>query len=130
MLELRIHAVTLSLLITLLASTASAQSSPANEALWAAARAGDTAAVARALAAGAGVNAAGTADGQGAVASWDAASGQNVRWKTPIPGLGVSSPIVVGSRVFVTTAVRRAATPKSAPACTVTTMPGAASASM
>jgi len=52
-----------------------------------------------------GVNAAGTADGQGAVASWDAQSGQNVRWKTPIPGLAVSSPIVVGNRVFVTTAV-------------------------
>jgi outer membrane protein assembly factor BamB len=52
-----------------------------------------------------GVNAAGTADGQGAVANWNVASGQNVRWKTPIPGLGVSSPIVVGSRVFVTTAV-------------------------
>jgi outer membrane protein assembly factor BamB len=52
-----------------------------------------------------GLNASGTADGQGAVATWDAASGQNVRWKTPIPGLGVSSPIVVGGRVFVTTAV-------------------------
>jgi len=52
-----------------------------------------------------GTNAAGTADGQGAVANWDVASGQNVRWKTPIPGLGVSSPIVVGPRVFVTTAV-------------------------
>ena len=32
-----------------------------------------------------GANAAGVADGQGAVAEWDAATGTNVRWKTPIP---------------------------------------------
>jgi len=30
---------------------------------------------------------------------------ENVKWKTPIPGAGHSSPIVWGSRVFVTTAV-------------------------
>src|SRR5437660_1420761 len=28
---------------------------------------------------------------------------ENVAWKTPIPGVGHSSPIVVGDRVFVTT---------------------------
>ncbi len=28
--------------------------------------------------------------------------GSNVRWKTPLPGEGVSSPIVIGDRVFVT----------------------------
>jgi outer membrane protein assembly factor BamB len=27
---------------------------------------------------------------------------KNVRWKTPLPGAGVSSPIVVGDRLFVT----------------------------
>jgi outer membrane protein assembly factor BamB len=52
-----------------------------------------------------GVNASGVADGQGAVAEWDVATGRNVRWKTPIPGIAVSSPIVWGDRVFVTTAV-------------------------
>jgi hypothetical protein len=52
-----------------------------------------------------GANAAGVADGQGAVAEWDASTGHNVRWKTPIPGIAVSSPIVWGDRVFVTTAV-------------------------
>jgi hypothetical protein len=52
-----------------------------------------------------GANASGVADGQGAVADWDVASGRNVRWKTPIPGIAVSSPIVWGNRVFVTTAV-------------------------
>ena len=30
---------------------------------------------------------------------------ENVRWKTPIPGAGHSSPIVWGNRIFVTTAV-------------------------
>lgn len=34
---------------------------------------------------------------------WDGESGQNIRWKTPIPGTGHSSPIVWGNRVFVTT---------------------------
>ena len=34
------------------------------------------------------------------------ASGTNIRWKTPIPGLAHSSPIVWGDRVIVTTAVR------------------------
>ena len=32
-------------------------------------------------------------------------TGENVLWKTPIPGVAVSSPIVWGDRVFVSTAV-------------------------
>ena len=52
-----------------------------------------------------GANASGVADGQGAVTEWDVATGRNVRWKTPIPGIAVSSPIVWGDRVFLTTAV-------------------------
>jgi outer membrane protein assembly factor BamB len=52
-----------------------------------------------------GANASGVADGQGVVAEWDVATGRNVRWKTPVPGIAVSSPIVWGDRVFVTTAV-------------------------
>ena len=51
-----------------------------------------------------GANAAGVADGQGVVADWDAATGANIRWKTPIPGLATSSPIVWGDRVIVITA--------------------------
>ena len=34
---------------------------------------------------------------------WDA--DKNVVWKTPIPGLGWSSPIILGGRIYVTTAV-------------------------
>ena len=55
-----------------------------------------------------GVAAAGTGDGQGVPVEWDLESGQNVRWKTPIPGLANSSPIVWGDRLFVTTAVSSA----------------------
>ncbi|MFO7621882.1 MAG: PQQ-binding-like beta-propeller repeat protein [Bacteroidales bacterium] len=29
----------------------------------------------------------------------------NVRWKTPVPGLGISSPVIWGDRLFITTAV-------------------------
>ncbi len=35
--------------------------------------------------------------------SWS--EGQNVRWKTPLPGRGHSTPIVWGDRIFLTTAV-------------------------
>jgi outer membrane protein assembly factor BamB len=52
-----------------------------------------------------GPHASGIADGQHPPVSWDAAKGVNVRWKTPIAGLGNSCPVVWGDRVFVTTAV-------------------------
>jgi outer membrane protein assembly factor BamB len=52
-----------------------------------------------------GSGAAGVADGQHPPTSWDAASGRNIVWKTAIPGLAHSSPIVWDDRVFVTTAV-------------------------
>jgi outer membrane protein assembly factor BamB len=52
-----------------------------------------------------GPGASGIADGQGAVLEWDVESGRNIRWRTAIPGLANSSPIVWGNRVFVTTAV-------------------------
>jgi len=47
----------------------------------------------------------GVADGQDLPAEWDLASARNVRWKRAIPGVGHSSPIVWGDRVFLTTAV-------------------------
>lgn len=36
---------------------------------------------------------------------WDVQTGNNVAWSTPIPGLGHSSPVVWGDRIFLTTAV-------------------------
>jgi len=55
-----------------------------------------------------GNNAAGTADGHPLPSKWKAAG---ARWKTPIPGLAHSSPVVWGDRVFITTAVSLNATP-------------------
>jgi outer membrane protein assembly factor BamB len=43
--------------------------------------------------------------------SWDAKAMRNVAWKTPIPGLAHSSPIVSGNRIYVTTAVASSGTP-------------------
>jgi outer membrane protein assembly factor BamB/ankyrin repeat protein len=56
--------------------------------------------------------AAGVADGQNPPTTWDAAEGINVRWKTPIPGLGHSCPVVWGDRIFVTTAISGDPNPK------------------
>jgi outer membrane protein assembly factor BamB len=52
-----------------------------------------------------GPGATGVAEGSAQPAKWDAASQTNVRWKTPIPGLSHSSPVVWGNKVFVMTAV-------------------------
>ena len=49
--------------------------------------------------------ASGVADGQNPPTAWDAETGHNVLWSTPIPGLGHSSPIVWGDRIYLTTAV-------------------------
>ena len=47
----------------------------------------------------------GILDGAHSPTVWDVEKGINVQWKTPIPGLAHSSPVVWGDRVFVTTAV-------------------------
>jgi outer membrane protein assembly factor BamB len=52
-----------------------------------------------------GRHASGVADGMNLPDRWDGASGENIRWRTPIPGLAHSSPIVWGNRLFVTSAV-------------------------
>jgi outer membrane protein assembly factor BamB len=43
---------------------------------------------------------------QSAPERWDAATGQNIRWQTPIPGLGHASPIIWKDRLYVATAIR------------------------
>jgi len=50
-----------------------------------------------------GAAASGIADGAAPPVNWDA--GTNLAWKTPIPGLGHSSPVVWGDRIFLTTAI-------------------------
>lgn len=52
-----------------------------------------------------GSHASGVADGQHLPETWDGRTGENVLWRTPIPGLAHSSPIVWGDHVFVTTAI-------------------------
>lgn len=48
----------------------------------------------------------GIADGRPPPTAWDVDKGVNIRWKTPLPGLGYSSPVIWGDRLFITTAVR------------------------
>lgn len=52
-----------------------------------------------------GPGATGVAPGPPPPVTWDGESGANVLWRTPIPGLAHSSPVIWGDRVFVTTAV-------------------------
>ena len=52
-----------------------------------------------------GIAAAGVAEGFSLPATWDAAKNTNIAWKTPIPGLGLSSPIVWGDEIFISTSI-------------------------
>ncbi len=62
-----------------------------------------------------GAAAGGLGDGQGIPTTWDVESGKNVRWKTEVPGLGYSSPVIWGDRLFVTTAIASAGLPEESP---------------
>jgi outer membrane protein assembly factor BamB len=52
-----------------------------------------------------GIQAAGVADGHPTLTTWDVPKNQGVRWKTPIEGLGHSSPVIWGDRLCITTAI-------------------------
>jgi len=52
-----------------------------------------------------GPSASGVGSGAKPPIRWDASKGTNLVWKAEIPGLSVSSPIVWGDRVYVTTAI-------------------------
>ncbi len=52
-----------------------------------------------------GISATGIAEGAPTASTWNIADGKNVLWKTVIPGLGLSSPIVWGDLLFVSTAI-------------------------
>jgi outer membrane protein assembly factor BamB len=52
-----------------------------------------------------GPEASGVSDGQHLPDRWDGKTGQNILWRTAIPGLAHSSPVVWGDRVFVTSAI-------------------------
>src|SRR5215207_5976269 len=52
-----------------------------------------------------GIAANGVAEGFSLPTTWNAADGTNVVWKTPVPGLGLSSPVVWGDDVFISTSI-------------------------
>ncbi|MDC0158019.1 hypothetical protein OAK38_09685, partial [Verrucomicrobia bacterium] len=52
-----------------------------------------------------GPGALGIAEGFDTATSWDVPKSKNLKWKTPIPGLGHSCPVVWEDRIFLTTAV-------------------------
>ena len=52
-----------------------------------------------------GIRAGGIDERHPAPVTWDVGRKQAVRWKTPIPGLGHSSPVVWGDAVFVATSI-------------------------
>jgi hypothetical protein len=57
-----------------------------------------------------GPNAAGIAARTITPTVWNTEKSENILWNTPIPGLGHSSPIIWGDRLFVTTAVNQSKT--------------------
>jgi len=52
-----------------------------------------------------GPNASGVAEKFATPTNWNGEENKNIKWKTAIPGLGHSSPIVWGNRIFITTAI-------------------------
>jgi outer membrane protein assembly factor BamB len=52
-----------------------------------------------------GTDASGNGDGQGVPLRWNLSAGQNIRFRTALPGIALSSPIIWGDRIFVTSAV-------------------------
>jgi hypothetical protein len=67
-----------------------------------------------------GPDASGVADGQMPPTNWDVEKGTNVLWKTPIPGLGHSCPVVWGDRVSSPLLSAETPTPSFGPANTAT----------
>jgi len=52
-----------------------------------------------------GLNARGMSDDRPTPVEWDVESLDNIEWKTTIPGLAHSSPVIWGDRIFITTAI-------------------------
>lgn len=52
-----------------------------------------------------GISAGGIAEGFSLPTTWNTADNTNVAWKTAIPGLGLSSPVVWGNEVFISTSI-------------------------
>jgi outer membrane protein assembly factor BamB len=59
-----------------------------------------------------GINARGFSDGRPTPVTWNVENGDNIEWKTPVPGLAHSSPIIWENRIFITTAVSEKKNPE------------------
>jgi outer membrane protein assembly factor BamB len=59
-----------------------------------------------------GPNASGIAEGFATPTRWNVPSSENIKWKTPIPGLAHSSPVIWGNQLFITTAISGQTNPK------------------
>ena len=59
-----------------------------------------------------GVNASGVSTSTEAPLRWNGEKGENILWKTAIPGLGLSSPVLHGDRIYVTSAISADASTK------------------
>jgi outer membrane protein assembly factor BamB len=59
-----------------------------------------------------GANASGVSDGVPTATAWNVDAKKGVRWKTSIAGLGHSSPVIWGDKVFVTSALSGVAKPE------------------
>ena len=62
-----------------------------------------------------GIGATGVSEGRPMPAVWNVAAGTNVLWKTVVPGLGLSSPVVWGDMLCVTSAISGKADAKLRP---------------
>jgi len=62
-----------------------------------------------------GIGATGVSEGRPMPAVWSVAAGTNVLWKTAVPGLGLSSPVVWGDMLCVTSAISGKADAKLRP---------------
>jgi len=52
-----------------------------------------------------GYNSNGTLDNTNLPEIWDVSENENIKWKIEIPGLGLSSPVIWGDKLFITTAI-------------------------
>jgi len=52
-----------------------------------------------------GPHASGVDTNQALPVDWNVEAGRNVRWQTPLPGLGHASPVISGGRIYVATAI-------------------------
>jgi outer membrane protein assembly factor BamB len=52
-----------------------------------------------------GISASGVSEGKPTPTEWNVPKGTNVLWKAAVPGLGLSSPVIWGDQLFVSTAI-------------------------